>query len=365
MWIYLPNIPSMPSTCVVGMRGSNSDSNSQDWTFEPYVTSKGTATRRASSWRGWKNRPWIKHLSGLTLKLSTAQHGIEKWISSLPDSHANHSVQQETKTELTTPAGSGRKSTESYAKWDPNTSSWKTLDKSSTTDSPTSSVTLPRSGSMRNGECSAQPKLARHTNETDSGYSPPQQPTWATPSAMDSVTSGNSKTTKATKKYNGTLTDQTIRDPNSHKLWGTPVALDDQKTPEAHMATKTRLIGPGRTEPTSLTVQSKMPENWKDWPTPVASEAYKGTDPQRGPAGGSKGLKDAAIHSEHGPQPETTTKDGKNGSVKADLNPRFVEALMGVPQGWLTNSTSEETASSQEWQQKHSPNWRLDLEKDK
>ena len=63
----------------------------------------------------------------------------------------------------------------------------------------------------------------------------------------------------------------------------------------------------------------------------------------------------------HGPHDPTTPTAGNDGSPKADLNPRFVAALMGVPWDWLNPSTSVETDSFHEWQQKHSPNWRLDL----
>ena len=40
---------------------------------------------------------------------------------------------------------------------------------------------------------------------------------------------------------------------------------------------------------------------------------------------------------------QTTQPDGKPGQPKADLNPQFVAALMGVPKDWLTPYTSEET----------------------
>jgi hypothetical protein len=41
--------------------------------------------------------------------------------------------------------------------------------------------------------------------------------------------------------------------------------------------------------------------------------------------------------SRHAP---TTTTDGPTGSPKADLNPRFVEALMNLPDGWSSPTTS-------------------------
>jgi hypothetical protein len=74
-------------------------------------------------------------------------------------------------------------------------------------DYPLSSMTLPASGSMRNGVCSLRPPLEPLTAETAGG------------------------------------------------VWGTPTARDDQKTPQAHMAMKARM---GRSTATSLTVQVKM-----------------------------------------------------------------------------------------------------------
>jgi hypothetical protein len=63
-----------------------------------------------------------------------------------------------------------------------------------------------------------------------------------------------------------------------------------------------------------------------------------------------------------GPHAPTTEPDGKPGSAKADLNPRFVAALMGVPWDWLTPCISVETASYQLWLRTHSPSWRIVLE---
>lgn len=103
-------------------------------------------------------------------------------------------------------------------------------------------------------------------------------------------------------------------------MWGTPVARDDQKSPEAHLAMKARM---DRTETTSLTVQAKM------WPR--ASEGFRGTDPPHGTGGPSLRQVATGTASHHAP---TTPPDGPNGSQTAVLNPRFVEALLGLPEGW-------------------------------
>ena len=59
---------------------------------------------------------------------------------------------------------------------------------------------------------------------------------------------------------------------------------------------------------------------------------------------------------------QATTPGGNDGETRADLNPRFVAALMGVPWDWLNPSTSVETDSYQAWLDTHSFNYRNDSE---
>ena len=51
--------------------------------------------QRPLSWRGWKTKPWIKHLSGTTLAPSTASRGAVSWISSMAAIHASLLASQE------------------------------------------------------------------------------------------------------------------------------------------------------------------------------------------------------------------------------------------------------------------------------
>src|SRR4051812_8328300 len=66
--------------------------------------------------RSWsavcKKETWTKLLSGLTLSPSTANLGAEKWISSLADTHVNHSVKSENVEVSPTLDTSGRTSPE-------------------------------------------------------------------------------------------------------------------------------------------------------------------------------------------------------------------------------------------------------------
>lgn len=282
----------MPSTSAPATEASNSPSDSPECPPEPWLTLSGTPTQRPLSWHGWRRRTWIRRLSGLTCAPSTLARGLDEWTSSLPGSPANHSRAQASSVALTTSVGSGLPSDGSSVTWDPASCSWRTSPDLFGQGYLTSSPTLPASGSMRSGVCSLRPRWGHRTSANGSG-------SWPTPTATDCKASGNGQ--KAIEAgWAGTLTDQAVRQ------WPTPTAHDHKD-----------LGGP-----------------------PSQQERH------------SPGLATIAAHS--GRQVETTTPDGPTGSQPVDLNPRFVEALMGVPPNWLTPSTSVETGSYRRWLQLHS-----------
>lgn len=93
------------------------------------------------------------------------------------------------------------------------------------------------------------------------------------------------------------------------------------------------------------------------WPTPIAVRS--GGNWWRGKSHGET-LYDATekpwlkVYT-HGPRFEATWMDGDD-SGRWDLSPRFVESLMGVPQGWLTPSHSVGTDSYRQWLHSHGTN---------
>lgn len=91
--------------------------------------------------------------------------------------------------------------------------------------------------------------------------------------------------------------------------WPTSVASDDNKSPAAHMAMKSRMKGGPRKKPTSLQVVVKGIEQGI-WPTPTVLGNYNraGSSPRSG--------------------------DGLATAVGGKLNPNWVEWLMGYPIGW-------------------------------
>jgi hypothetical protein len=142
---------------------------------------------------------------------------------------------------------------------------------------------------------------------------------------------------------------------NSNQMWGTPVAQDDQKSPEAYQANRIRRSGEDKEHPiTSLTVQVKL------WPTPTAHDPKDMGSPPTAKQRHSPGL--PVIAEAHGHQLEMET--GTSTSARVDLNPHFVEQLMGLPKGWLTPCTLVETDWFQQWLQQHSLNYSTDTNTD-
>lgn len=328
MWLYMPCI-SAPAT-------EDSSLPSDRWGgYEPWLTLSGTPTRRPSSWNGWRRRGWITLLSGMTSPRSTVDRGAAEWTSSLPVSPANRSPLPGSSVELTMTAGSGRPSLPSSATWDRDSSCWRTSPSLFDSGSPMSSLTLPTSGSMRNGVCSQRPPLGLLTAVSESG-------SWPTPVARDTGRTEEAHLRNKAGLPGGPRTEATSLTVVS-KSWPTPTAADGDRGSETmargnptslgaarewHTPTTTHGIGGGinsRGEPT-------LPGQAKEWPTPMTTD-YKsasiGDTLRRAP-----GLRSVTIE-----------PDGPTGSPRVDLNPFFVATLMGLPADWLTLSTSEVTAS--------------------
>lgn len=256
VWLFVP-----------GLAASNSDSGLPwDGDIELSVTSSGKPTPRRSSWRGWKTRSWIKHLSGTISQPSMASRGVEAWIASLQASPASRSPSPGNVRLKSIPAGSGRTSPELLGKWDRESSSWKMFPVSGKS-SMKSSAGWPISGSLRNGTAFRRPKRARVTFERGSSS------------------------------------------------WPTATASDDNKTPEAHLRMKVRLHNnvprsTGNYAVTSLKVAVQL------WPTPRSSEGDQG-GPNGTDSSGSPSLTNVASKQWALP----TVRDWKDGAEPSLLAP--------------------------------------------
>lgn len=355
-WLY---IPSMDLPSALALEPSNSDSPSPSETpIELWVLSNRKLVLRQFGWRGWTRRSWVERLSGTISQPSMASRGADAWTSSLAASRVSHSAWLDDEPALTTNGGYGKTPPESLAKSSRGASLSRTYQASFMPDCPKSYPTLPRSGSMRNGELSARQMLAPLTFATDSGCWPTpdagvrdgfntspgpagSRPTtarlakkWVTPTAMDY----QERMSDAQMRRNhgkGSLDAQVAR-------WPTPKALDIK---QVGAASEMRRHSPSR-QATALTT----------WPTPSATEP--GISPNRlvdrngnHPTHTNQRLYDKdtgrvaqkglthAIYFHQGQQMQmdgasTSGKVALNPLLKRRLNPEFWEALMNLPIGW-------------------------------
>ena len=180
-------------------------------------------------------------------------------------------------------AAYGQSTPELLAKYDPNTSSWRTSQLCLDEDYQLFSETWPRSGLMRNGTAYQLPPLVRLTDEIGSGL-------WRTPDA--SVVSGGAANAEDRKRQGHAigLHDQV----NTPSMWPTPQARAQTDTPSER-----------RRNTPCLESQVKM------WATPAARDWRSGWG-----------------RSDNGHTPQLPEQVG------GQLNPTWVEWLMGFPLGW-------------------------------
>ena len=173
MWIHLP-------TSVYTAEAADLTS-ALSWPFqvlEQSVTWK-EMRRRSRSWLTTCNRSnWMMRLSGQIPEPSTAPSGVAKWIGSLAASPASRGQSQGDRQGWTMSVGSGPISDRFLGMFNPEGRFLKTSRDFFEADSDPSSVTLPRSGSMRSGQVFERQTLAHRTG--GNGYS-----FWATPTASD------------------------------------------------------------------------------------------------------------------------------------------------------------------------------------
>jgi len=200
----------------------------------------------------------------------------------------------------------GQSLPDSFANYDPDMCLWKTLQLCLDGDYQLFSETWPRSGMMQNGSAYRQPPLVRRIGAIESS------------------------------------------------LWPTPVAHDDGKTPTAHMAMKARMKGGPRNTITNLTVMAKAIERGEYrhlWPTPKSSPSGPDYARMNRQNSGGDDLTTAVARM----WPTPMARDHKSGKVSSktlnsnsrplnevaaqdqvsgQLNPAWVEWLMGFPIGW-------------------------------
>ena len=215
-------------------------------------------------------------------------------------------------------------------RFDPATLSLRTLPCSPDADSTASSLILPRWGLMRDGVLSAPPKSARPTSATGSGL-------WPTPRANDAEKRGDFD---ATNPRNG------LPAAVKRSLWPTPCARDNFPAHKPEYIEEKRAQGHGMSNLNDAVAHPHMFKNL--WPTPTKSDGSGGPGVS-GRAGGLN-LRTAVAqwptptvnNSKNSTLPPSQIKhDNTPGALLRDgeppggqLNPAWVERMMGWPDGW-------------------------------
>ena len=286
--------------------------------------------------------------------------------------------------------GSGLSSAESFAEYDPSTSSWRTSQVFLDGDSEMFSETWPPSGTTRNGKAFPRVPLVPRTSGIASGYSPGTEPEddkamWPTPTAVQRPNEGNVRLFRA-RVMSGEMTEEEAtailgKSPfeaqgkipaaeSSSRFWPTPSSRDWKDWPG--MATE-RPDGKSRIDQLARVVFAEERERRAMWPTPTAYPhgpdlAKEGRRIESGNRVGADDLA-TAVHRLAKGVPAVDTKkstlsreqqsdllvtlEGEESSVTTEpespssdpssetsakaigqLNPTWVEWLMGFPTGW-------------------------------
>ena len=279
---------------------------------------------------------------GLTLQLLTVDSGEDLLTWFREDFLARISPSQAAEPASTASvADSGEKWSASFARWNRDTHGWKTAQRSLLEDSDEFSETWPTSGSMRSGECWERPTLELTTSESGSGYLP-------TPTASSYGTTNNGRRGDgSTYKTAGKPSLETMA---RHSLWPTPTAT---------LGSKGGRVTPRKSREGGTLIEAVSA---RTWPTPTVKGNYnrKGLSSRSG-----DGLPTAVLKC-----PTPTASDWK-GSARpgqrrgqltdpkmnvipagGQLNPTWVEWLMGWPIGW-TALQPLAMDKFQEWKQQH------------
>jgi hypothetical protein len=297
---------------------------------------------------------------GMTFKPLTADRGEALLTLYLADFRAKTLAAQEKGLELMGSAqGCGEKWRGSSARYDPDSRSWKTHQYSLLGGLTEFSETWPRWGLMRNGELFPQQTLVPPTGETESGLLPtllaslatnggPNQRDssgrpglqmaammWPTPTTQDNVQVAGIGKAKGNSKRGTTLG-------GAVRIWPTPCANETGENPEKLIK---RMKKYGRT---GSDVHMKLSTYIQMWPTPtcmVGAMYLEANALERN----SMSLASAVHHwttpmardyKGHTNNPETRGYGGTlpdqvlERSGGGQLNPTWVEWLMGWPLGW-------------------------------
>ena len=400
-WLYLPpdaiTHTSGEESCAVSpsapeLAASTSDFTSQMPDIALWVTSSGKPTLRLRSWRGWKTRPWIAHLSGTTLPPSMADRGAAWWISFTAAIHASRSPLPEKSSETKTLDTSGPMSPASCQKSSPRSASSKTSVDIYDWDLNKSTMTFDQWVTALRQACLQRKKSVQRINGSASSC-------WRTVKAMEGA--GGCVSAETLEQRMAAGLPLNLRDQASH-LWLTPRAQESCESQETFikrnadrtdrcfrsLTAQTTTLWPTATATDANVTRARPPEKMirkdgrnvlrtpslaetvlqpsnfpytkqdlelaqTDRPYRVAKAHKKGQEPTHGQEAQetatsqwatptARDWKDGALINSKAQTrsnlsrqaPRMQKAGGSTSSTGLTLNPLFTEALMGWPIGW-------------------------------
>lgn len=233
---------------------------------------------------------------------------------------------------------SGQSTLGSLASFDPDSSSWKTSQRSLLGDSPPFSGTLPLSGTMQSGYLFALLTWERRIEESDFS-------SWPTPQQSDGTRGQHSLSLETWERR-----DQACHQRGVHKQKPLVIAIKQWPTPAAADASGGRSSSPeamarGTTQ-SGAKLHLTLGSAARHWPTPTVH----GNHNQKGASAeamnkNSRPLSEVATHWPTPTASMTTEGDLAQAFFRSDdprrppctggaLNPTWVESIQGFPPGW-------------------------------
>ncbi len=274
MWVIPKNL-KVSSAFVPDTVDSKEDLSLLELTIGSSLAWKSKHLSLPTWCKKWNQIKWLPHLFGRMLKPSQEKNFETKWTSLLEDTHANPFQVQVQKKVKTTQDTSGLSSCSKFKQLDLFNASLKTSKDTSTEDSSKSSQTWKKQVTTQRGEYSQRQKSVRLIRGKEFLY-------WATPNTMD------------------------------HLCQKSPQTIYRQAT----------TVRKGR----------KRPSNLREQVNPVATEIYKMANLPTPTSSEHKfRLKGNTQQSNC---LEAMARTGRLGKTTGQLNPTWVEWLMGLPTGW-------------------------------
>lgn len=324
-WLYVPSACApeaagltLASTLELDERGSEALAQSAWW--------RGKRSPSPLWRRRWSKVAWLRRLSGVTCAPSTLAHGVASWIASLAATPANHSASPAIAAAKTTSVTSGQMSLEFFESASPPGASSRTSPVICLSEDTTSSESFKRWASALRAHCGQRRKSALRIGESVSSSLLP------TPTAS---TYGSNKGGASGRTGPERMSLETMA---RHAMWPTPKASDGQRG--------------GGSPAEALRNSPCLPATVRLWPTPSATLGTNGglVTPEKAREGGT--LIEALSARTTWPTPtiagnynrkgaSPTSGDGLATAVGGQLNPTWVEWLMGWPLGWSASACSE------------------------